>query len=457
MPEPMRILIVDDELIARENLSRVLEREGYTVTSAASGEEALGMLESSAPDLVLTDLKMPGMGGIDLLTEIKRLRPPTEIIMVTAYATVDSAIAAMKRGAYDYLSKPFKLDEVRAVVAKAAEKIALARENETLREQLKEIYRFSDIIGKSEKMAQVFDMIQRVAPTDANVLIYGETGTGKELVARAVHMNSPRAGKRFVSINCGAYTEELLSSELFGHERGAFTGAATAKTGLLEAGDGGTVFLDEIGEMSTPMQVRFLRVLQEGEVVRVGGTEPIRLALRVIAATHRDLKKMVAAGTFREDLFYRLDVVSIILPPLSDRKEDIPILAAHFLEKYNAAFGKRIHAIEPEAIGILMAYDFPGNIRELQNIIERAVVLCAGDTISARDLPADLVRLDIETHRGLSPYKTLAEQEKAAIEEVLRHVHYNRVRAAEILGVERTSLWRKIKRLGIQIPPPDAP
>lgn len=451
-----RILIVEDEAIMRDNLRHVLSRAGYTVETAESGTAALRLLAEGSYDLVLTDLKMPGADGLTVLAETKRLHPEAEVIVLTGYATVETAIAALQQGAFHYLSKPFKLDEVRAVVQKALEASRLRRENRRLREELERTHRYAGMIGRSAAMQEVFALIERVAETDAPVLLTGETGTGKELVARAIHARSRRGRGPFVPVNCGALSEELLSNELFGHEKEAFTGATSARAGLIEAAQGGTLFLDEIAEMTTAMQVKLLRALQEREVVRVGGTKAIPVDVRVVAASNRDLNKAVANGLFRADLFYRLNVVRLHLPPLAGRREDVPLLAAHFLEKYNALYHRRLEGIDEAAMRCLLEYDYPGNVRELENLIARAVALEKGSLLTVESLPPDFREIQVRTHRRLprewEPAGTLEEVEKAYIERVLEQTGFNRTKAAVILGIDRSSLWRKIKRYGIAIP-----
>jgi DNA-binding NtrC family response regulator len=442
-----RILVVDDEDIARENLEHVLRKEGYQVESVESGIKALKKLANTEYDLVLTDLKMKQVDGMEVLARTKEQYPETEVIMVTAYATVATAIEAMQKGAYHYIPKPYKIDEVRMVVRRALERKELKDE---LRD-LKQYYRAQAgaplIIGKSRKMEELIQMVKQIAPTDCSVLIFGETGTGKELIARAIHQQSNRSGKRFLAFNCGAFTEELLANELFGHEKDAFTGATSTKIGLLEAANGGTVFLDEIGDMPTAMQIRLLRVIEEESLLRVGGTQAVAVDIRIVAATHKDLMREVETGKFRKDLFYRLNVVSLRLPPLADRRDDIPLLAHHFLARYAKAQQKRIEGFSDEAMAILTNYEFPGNIRELENIIERAVALSTGPIVLPKDLPQELVSLSFKVYRHPGHrLPTIEENELEYIQWVLKHVNGNKSQAAEILGIDRVSLWRKLKR-----------
>ncbi|HDM08961.1 MAG TPA: sigma-54-dependent Fis family transcriptional regulator, partial [Desulfobacteraceae bacterium] len=394
-----RILVVDDEPIALQNLEHIMLKEGYQVLALDSGVEAIKHLEKTEFDIVLTDLKMQPIDGLQVLEHAKQRSPDTEVILITAYATVDTAVEAMKKGAYHYISKPFKLDEVRHTVRTALEKRQLKKEVSELRAKVKEQAQIPMIIGKSAKMLSLQETIRQIAPTDCNVLILGETGTGKELVARAIHQLSPRAEKRFLAFNCGAFSEELLANELFGHEKEAFTGARGVKKGLLEAASGGTVLLDEIGDMPLSMQVKLLRVLQEKKLIRVGGTEEIPADIRVLAATNKDLRKEVRKRTFRQDLYYRLNVITLEVPALTERRDDIPLLAHHFLKKFADAQNKDVEKISDEVMDILMAYEFPGNVRELENIIERAVVLCEGDTVQPKHLPPDLQQFTLRVHR----------------------------------------------------------
>ncbi len=445
------ILVVDDEDLARRNLEHVLSREGYDVVSVASGGEALNQLQERSFDLVLTDLRMEKVDGMEVLRKTRELQPYTEVIMITGYATVDSAVRSMKEGAYHYIAKPYKIDEVRAVVREALIKRRLRLENLELKESLKKAQPVPSIVGKSEAIQPVLETIRQISPLDVNVMILGESGTGKELVAKAIHHLSPRSAKRFVAFNCGSFTEELMASELFGHERGAFTGAVKDKVGLLQAGDGGTVFLDEIGDMPLTMQVKLLRVIQEGEFLRVGGVDPIPVDIRFIAATHRNLEKDVPEGHFRQDLFYRLNVITIHLPPLTERDGDIPLLAYHFLAQKGPAMKKEIKEIDREAMHLLSQYSWPGNVRELENVIERAIALETGHAIRVDDLPDTIRNLSIETYRStVRSIPTLEEQEKHYIQWVLSKAEGNKTRAARIMGIDRVSLWRKMKRYGLE-------
>lgn len=445
-----RLLIVEDEKVALKNLEHVMEKEGYEVTGTTSGPNALKILDTSEFDVVLTDLKMEKVDGLEILDRSKRLYPDTEVIMITAYASVPSAVETMKKGAYDYIAKPFKFDEVRKVVKIAVEKVRLRKENTQLREQIENYRGKVSIITQSPSMQRLLETAKQIAPTDCNVVLTGESGTGKELFARYIHFNSQRADGPFFAINCGAFTEELLSNELFGHDKGAFTGATSLKEGLIEAASSGTLFLDEITEMSPAMQVRLLRVIQEKEVLRLGSTEPINVNVRFIAATNRDVHDAIKSGQFRQDLYFRLNVVSLHIPPLSERKDDIPILAQYFLKKYSTLMKKDVTEISQDVIALLMNYDFPGNVREIENIIERGVALSNSNTIEIAHLPEDLKELSIKTFRkkeGGIP--SLEEQEMEYIHWVLREAGGNKTLAAQILGIDRVSLWRKLKKYGL--------
>jgi DNA-binding NtrC family response regulator len=445
-----RILIVEDELIARENLDHVLKKEGYETVAVDSGLAAFKELEKAEFDLVLTDLRMQQVDGLQVLERVKELSLDTEVIMITGFATVSTAVEAMQKGAYHYLPKPYKIEEVRALVRKALEKRWLRVEVKELKRQVQSQKTVPFLVGKSPTIEVLKATIEQIAPTDATVLILGETGTGKELVAKAIHHLSPRAEKRFLAINCGAFSEELLANELFGHEREAFTGARGVKKGLLEAAAGGTVFLDEIGDMPTAMQVKLLRVLQEKTFMRVGGTIDIPVDIRVLAATNKDLKGEVERGAFRQDLYYRINVVTLHVPTLAERRDDVPLLCQHFLQKFAEAQGKKIDKIAPPVLEVLLNYEFPGNIRELENIMERAVTLCAGTVIELAHLPLDfqLPIFQVQRHQR-KEFHTLEENEKEYIAWMLKQVNGNKTKAAEILGIDRVSLWRKIKRYNL--------
>ena len=441
-----RILIVDDEEIALKNLQHVMEREGYKVSATGSGARALALLEEQRFDLVLTDLRMEKVDGMDVLRRCRERQPSAEVIVITGHASTESAVQAMREGAFYYIAKPFRLDEVRKVVAEALEKGRLRQENEALRQEVAG-YRGSDrIITQDTAMQRLMDVARQIAPTDCNVLITGESGTGKELFARHVHRHSGRSTGPYTAVNCGAFSEQLLSNELFGHEKGAFTGALALKRGLVEASSGGTLFLDEVTEMDTSMQVKMLRVLQEREVLRLGGTRPIKCDIRVVAATNRDVAAAIKSGVFREDLYFRLNVVNLNIPPLRDRKGDVPLLARHFLIKFSAQMKKNVVRISDEVLAALADYAFPGNVRELVNLIERGTALAQGDAIELEHLPDTLRERATPGFRRVDgQLPTLEEQEKEYIRRVLEEVDGNQTAAAKILGINRASLWRKLK------------
>ena len=447
MSDKASILVVDDERIAARNLEHLLKKEGYDLCTAQSGAAALALLEQRPFDVVLTDLRMEKVDGMQVLARCRTLHPDAEVILVTGYATTESAVQAMKDGAFYYIAKPFRLDEVRKVVAEAVAKIRLKRENRELREQLEQFRGKVTIITQDPGMQHLLALARQIAPTDCNVIVTGESGTGKELLARYLHLHSRRAEGPFLGVNCGALTDELLTNELFGHDKGAFTGAHADKAGLIETAGGGSLFLDEITEMSPAMQVRLPRVIQEREVLRVGGTRAIPVDVRFVAATNRDLQVAVKEGTFRQDLYFRLNVVNLHLPPLAARRGDVPLLAYYFLKKHATLMGRESAEISPEALGLLEAYSFPGNVRELENIIERAVAIGAGPVVRDVDLPDDLRSLTIRVFRrrdGRIP--TLEEQERDYIRWVLAETSGNQTAAAQALGIDRVSLWRKLKR-----------
>jgi len=451
MQNHIKILVVDDEKIAVKNLEHILKKEGYTVTGTESGSNALKLLEEQQFDVVLTDLRMEKIDGLHILKKCHDLQPDTEVIMITGYATLESAVEAMKKGAFHYIAKPFKLDLVRNVVKEAVEKVKLKRENRTLRDQIENFQGKVKIITQDPTMQRLLETAKQISPTDCNVLLTGESGTGKEVFARYIHLHSKRAEGPFFAINCGAFTEELLSNELFGHEKGAFTGAVATKKGLVEMASGGTLFLDEITEMPPSMQVKLLRVIQEREVLRVGETNPVKVDVRFIAATNRDIHEAIKKGSLRHDLYFRLNVVSLFIPPLSERRDDITILSYYFLNKYTALMKKEIREISPEVIAILQGYDFPGNVRELENIIERGVALANSSSVEIAHLPEDLKVISIKTFRkkkGKIP--SLEDQEVAYIQWVLKEVGGNKTTAAQILGIDRVSLWRKLKKYGLE-------
>ena len=440
-----KILIVDDELIMRESLAGWLERDGYYVEKSASGEEALEILKDSHFDILLVDIKMEGMSGLDVLKQVKESDPDVTVVMITAYGSISTAIEAMKNGAYDYLLKPFEPAEVGVLIEKIIEHQARVRENIFLRQQYKDRTRFESMIGQSRPMQEVFDLIQDIAPVGSTVLIAGETGTGKELAAKAIHTNRPRCEGPFVSVNCGGIPEHLIESELFGHQKGAFTDAKATKKGRLELAHGGSLFLDEIGEISMRMQIDLLRVLEDHVFYRVGGTQPIETDFRVIAATNKDLEETIKGGTFREDLFYRLNVISFQMPSLNERKEDIPLLVEHFLHRFSQETNKAVDLISREAMDEMMLYEWPGNVRELENAIERAVVVCKGRKIMPEDLP--IFRPEYLTP---PPNNTLMEIEKAHVNRILNENQWNIVKSARVLGIDRSTLYSKIKRYKIQ-------
>ncbi|WP_027721596.1 sigma-54-dependent transcriptional regulator [Maridesulfovibrio zosterae] len=437
------ILIVDDETIARENLTHVLTQEGYTTTAVGSGSEALQQIEKAEFELVLTDLMLPGMNGIELLEHIKERQPSTQVIVITGHATVSTAVLAMQSGAHSYIAKPFNLDELRAQVLKALECRALSVEVLRLRQVLAQGKQDFPLVGQSDEILKLKKTIKQLAHMNCNVLIQGETGTGKELIARGIHMLSSRSEERFMAINCGTFTAELMDKELFGHEREAFTGAQRGQKGILEVANGGTVFFDEMSELPLNMQVKLLRVLQERTFLRVGGTQEIPVDIRVIAATNCDLKQNVENGSFRQDLFYRLNVVTLSAPPLREHREDIPVLIGHFLEKHRTP-ELGIDTISQDTLDILMNYSFPGNVRELENIAQRALALTKGTAFTP-----DLLPREIRTISRENPLQTLEEIERHHIEKVLLATDGNKTQASKILGIDRVSLWRKMKRLGL--------
>jgi DNA-binding NtrC family response regulator len=440
-----KILIVDDELIMRESLAGWLQRDGHLVETAPSGEEALEKLKDSHFDIMLVDIKMEGISGLDVLQQVKESDPDVAIVMITAYGSIPTAIQAMKNGAYDYMLKPFDPNELGVLIEKITRYQEQEREMLFLREEQKARTRFESMIGQSKPMQDIFDLICDVAPMDSTVLITGETGTGKGLAAKAIHTNSPRCNGPFVTVNCGAIPEHLMETELFGHQKGAFTDAKETKKGRLELAHAGTIFLDEVGEISMRMQIDLLRVLEDRVFYRVGGTQPLEVDFRVIAATNRDLDEAIKDGRFREDLFYRLNVVSMKMPSLSQRKEDIPLLAEHFLQRFVQETNKSIDKIDREAMDEMMLYDWPGNVRELENAMERAVVVGKGRQILPEDLPI-LCHEPLHSPRNNS----LKEVEKAHILQILTNYDWNIARSAKTLGIDRSTLYSKIKRYEIK-------
>ena len=452
------ILVVDDEEIMREILETLLTREGYTVRLASSGAEGLELARAMPFDAAIVDIMMPGIDGIATLDELKRIDEDLAVLIITAYASVESAISAMKAGAFDYITKPFKNDEVLVVVRNAMERRRLVHENRNLRQNIQERYhKFANIIGKSPRMRQVFDLIIQAAPSRSTILIQGESGTGKELVARAIHANSSRAERPFVTVNSGNLPPDLLESTLFGHVKGAFTGAVSPKKGLFDLADTGSIFFDEIGNVPLETQAKLLRVIQEREFMRLGGMETIKVDVRIIAATNADLKQMTEEGRFREDLFYRLNVISLQLPPLRDRKDDIPLLARHFLQKYGDENRKSGLELTPSALDLLTDYDWPGNVRELENVIERAVVLTAGPRIGAELIPEHVHKTAafnvpdfVVPPEGISFKDVITDFEKRLIESTLEAAGGVQKRAAELLHIKPTTLNEMIKRYDIR-------
>jgi two-component system response regulator AtoC len=451
MEKDVNILVVDDEEIVRDSLSGWLEEDGYGVEAVESGRKALERLSARPWDLMLVDLKMPGMDGIQLMDEVRKTHPDMLIIIMTAYATVDTAVKAMKKGAYDYFVKPFNPDDISLTIRKIVDHHKLVKENLFLRKELKKQYKLHDMISKNEKMLEIFELARTVAKSNSTVLIQGESGTGKELLARAIHEESPRAEGPFISVSCASFTESLLESELFGHEKGAFTGATALKRGKLELAQEGTLFLDEIGDISLKLQMDLLRVLEQKEFRRVGGTDLLPITSRILAATNRDLPKAIEDGLFRADLYYRLNVISIHIPPLRERSEDIPFLVDHFIEKFNIEMGKQIQGVSEEALRAMMNHEWPGNARELRNVIERAMVVAKEHIITEADVSVSTAP-GAANHRA----KSLEEMEKAHIQVVLSENQWNIARSAQVLGIDRVTLYNKIKKFELKrdtIPP----
>jgi DNA-binding NtrC family response regulator len=456
--ERARVLVADD----KENILKLFARilgEGYEITTAADGARALSLVAAQEFDVVVTDLRMPGADGFEVLRAVKARAPDTEVVMMTAFATVQDAVSAMKQGAYDYLEKPFDPDDASLVVARALERRRLRARSETRAPEAEGVQAFHNLLGKSAAMLEVYRLLEQAAKLDITVLLGGETGTGKELAARAIHYHSARKERRFVPVNCGALPGELVESELFGHAKGSFTGAATAKPGLFEEAEGGTLFLDEIGELPLQIQVKLNRALQEKEIRRVGDNRPTAVDVRVIAATHRDLKAEVAAGRFREDLFYRVNVFPVRLPPLRERRDDVPLLVSHLLEKHAHALRRELDGVEPDAMSVLAGYPWPGNVRELENAIERAVAVCAGRLVTAKDLPEEITGRQEGAIPGdvlaTMPYREAVDLARDRVSRdylaaLLRSHEGNVTRAAQQAGMERESLHRLLKRYGVR-------
>jgi len=446
---PWRVVLIDDEPNSLKVLSAILKKKGYEVLTFPCAEDALNDPNTSTADTIIVDYKMPGMSGIDFIDALKGHRNTPPIVMLTAYGTIEKAVEAMKKGAFNYLTKPVNPDELLTVVRETLEKRALMLENIALKVQLREVHSFQNLIGKSHKMQELFGLIATVAKSNSNILITGESGTGKELVARAIHYESPRANRPFIPIDCAALPEEIFESELFGHEKGSFTGAYDKKIGQIELANEGTVFLDEISELPISLQKKFLRFLQEKEILRVGGNKRIKVDVRIVAATNKDLSQEVHKGNFREDLYYRLNVVTLRLPPLRERREDIPLLADHFLKKFSKANNKIISGFEREVLEAFMEYPWNGNVRELENAVERAVVLCPSETISLRYLPKpirDMVENRVDDLKG---GRGLMETERRLIIDALNKTGHNQTRAAELLGITRKQLRTKMKKHGL--------
>lgn len=446
-----RILVVDDEEHMRQLLAKMLTEQGYAVEASAEGEDALRRLREELYDMVITDIRMPGVDGMELLEHAKALSPETIIIIMTAFGSVDSAVQAIKNGAYHYITKPFKMEEILVLVQKGMEEKRLRREVTSLREEVSRKYEFSNIIGKSKQMQDIFQLIRRVAHTNSTVLIQGESGTGKELVAKAIHYNSPRKERPLVVVNCSAIPETLLEGELFGHVKGSFTGAITTRKGLFEEAHRGSIFLDEVAEVPPSIQVKLLRVLQEREIRRVGGSENIQIDVRLIAATNKDLEEAVRGGEFRDDLFYRLNVIPILIPGLRDRPEDIPLLVGHFLKKFSSESNSPVRGISKEALNLLMNYSWPGNVRELENAIERAVALGINPEIMPEDLPPAIRMRELSHPRDSIPSGlTLQELERDYIAKVMERTGGHQLRTARILGIDRRTLYRKLIKYGLK-------
>jgi two-component system response regulator AtoC len=445
--ERTRILVVDDEEIVRESLGGWLEKDGYAVASCPDGPSALARLKEERWSILVVDLKMPGMDGLQVLAEAKKLHPELAVVIMTAYATVDTAVAAMKAGAYDYLVKPFDPEELSIMMQKIVSQQTLVRENAVLRQALKQEYRFRDLLSKSPVMQAVFELARTAARSSSTILVLGESGSGKEVLARAIHAESPRSGGPFVAVSCAALTESLLESELFGHEKGSFTGAIARRKGKFEVAHGGTLFLDEVGDVGPKLQLDLLRVLEERKFHRVGGNEPIEVDVRIVAATNRDLRKAAQEGRFREDLFYRLNVIPILIPPLRQRREDIPLLVESFVERLSVEMKKRLDGVSADAMGAIMAHDWPGNVRELRNVLERGAVVAAGPVIQLADLGLPS-KADAPARPGA--LASLEEVEKRHVAAVLAHTGGNVSQSARILGIDRVTLYNKMRKYALR-------
>lgn len=444
----IRVAVIDDEEISGNMIKRILDKEGFEVETFLAGQPFLIRMRQNPFQLVFIDLNLPDHDGMEILRLVKQAYEETEAIIITGHASIESAVEATQQGAFHYLTKPSRRHDILLLAKRAKEKIVLQEENKKLKLAMGKDNLVAGFVGNSLAMQDVFAMVKKVAMVNCNVLLQAETGTGKQMVARAIHALSPRKDQPFIYFNCGGFTEELICSELFGHEKGAFTGASMAKKGLFEAAAGGTVLLDEIGEMPLSMQIKLLHVLQEREVLRVGGTKPIELDIRIIAATNKDLKLAIQKGSFRDDLFYRLNVVGLHLPRLAERKDDIPLLISHFIAKFNMAFGKNIKRVSSHAMELLLAYDFPGNVRELENIIQRGVALAESDELKVMDLPASLRELAMRGFDG-EGIPTLEEVEERHILKVLKLTGYNNQQTSTILGIPRTTLWRRMRKYGL--------
>ena len=447
-PEKIRLAVIDDEPIVCQRLRQIFRKGPFEIETFGEGETALRRMAEQPFHLVLLDIRLPDRDGLEVLKQIKDEFPRIQVILITGYATLDQAVEAVKKGAYYYLAKPFTPDQVSAIVERAVEHLQLSGENQRLREELAKEPPVEGIIGISAQRKELLQAITKVSRIDCNVLIQGESGTGKELVAHSIHHHSQRREYPFIDLNCGGFSEDLIANELFGHEKGAFTGADSTKIGLMEAAQGGTLFLDEMEEMPPSMQVKLLRVIQERKLFRLGGIKPISLDIRLISATNRELEKEVKEGRFREDLFYRLKVVLIKVPPLREHKEDIPVLINYFIEKFNRAYKKKVRGFSREALEILMRYSFPGNVRELENIVASALALSEGDLIGPLDLPEDLKQFEVESVGG-EQWPSWEEQEKAYIYKILESTQHNKLKAAGILKMSRTTLWRKLIKYGL--------